>query len=127
MNLHTHPRWNAVRGAMRQLTAVTEAHTATEAEHRFEQLLVRAERSVELTNAAYVAAQILRDSEILSRVEAAYVFCLLFTRHTDDGADAVEAQFHRARGETALAQLVLGDREPYLRVMVEGKQVTVRR
>lgn len=120
------PRWNTVRGVMRQLTALAEARTAVEAERRLEQLLARAEGSIEVRNAAYVAAQVLRDSGVLSRAEAAYVFSELFAFHVEvhpeNGcSDVIEAWFHRARGETALAELLVRDERAYRYLVAEGE------
>ena len=144
------PPWGTVRGAMKMLRAVTEARTEKDAESRLERVLARAEKSAGFTNAAYVAAQVLRDADVLDRAEAIYLFTTLYdlweeeysetdaqyqaclqryvAHETTPGHAAgqeltiddlqrelreigttFEARFHRARGEVALAQLLLRD------------------
>lgn len=67
------PSWSAVRAAMKLLTAVADARTTVQAERRFDQPYFRVQKSIAFTNAAYVAAQVLRDMDVLSQGEPIYV------------------------------------------------------
>jgi hypothetical protein len=84
LDVVTQPPWSAARAAMKLLTAIADARTSDQAERRFDQLMIRAEKSVAFTNAAYLGAQVLRDMDILSRNEATYVFRELFDLRSDE-------------------------------------------
>jgi hypothetical protein len=81
------PRWSTVRAAMKLLTGVADARTTKRAQRRFDQLVTHAEKSIAFTNATYVAAQVLRDMDVLSRKEATYVFRELFDLRYDEYSD----------------------------------------
>jgi hypothetical protein len=156
------PPWSAVRAAIKLLTVVAEARTAEEAEDRFDHLEFCAQKSIAFTNAAYLAAQVLRDMDVLSRNEATYVWRALFELRSDEylqndayhqahlnafvkettarrsvadsetrsdrllnelgtREDVLEARFHCARGEIALAELVLRDADAVISHAVDGE------
>src|SRR5579884_876797 len=82
------PDWKRVRAAMRRLTAVAEAETIEEAEHRLDRFVDRVTMSPEDTEAAFAAAQTLRDLGTFDLAEAACVFDLVYEVAEEDYEDA---------------------------------------
>jgi hypothetical protein len=118
------PRWSAVRAAMKRLTAVADARTTERAQGRFDRLVFRAQKSAAFTEAAYLATQVLRDMDVLSRGEATFVFRELFDLRSDEYSrndPYPEARFHRARGELWLAELLLHDARTAMKLAAEGQ------
>jgi len=144
---------------MRRLTAVAEAETVEEAEHRLDRLVDRVAMSSEDTEAAFAAAQALRDLGTFDLAEAACVFDLLYEAGEEDYEDAdpelqrilktvseigvrtagdlagdlsrlqqavgrrmdqLRAEFHRARGEQVLADMIVGDDAEYRSLTLSG-------
>ncbi len=167
------PPWKRVTAAMKSLAAIADAETQPESERRFEQFLDRAEKSGEYRDAAFAAAQALRDLDTLDAGEAAYLFQSLYdlgsdeyhdndaelqrrlnelvdwTLHAGDAAKQgtaaaqakwheeqlhaaiarrmkeLEAEFHRARGEFGLAEMLLDRPEAYGLLCAEGSLTLV--
>lgn len=84
VDIVTRAPWSAVRAAMRLLTTVADARTTVQAERQFDKLESRAEKSSALADATYVAAQVLRDMDVLSQSEATYVFRGLFDLRSEE-------------------------------------------
>ena len=153
------PDWKRVRSAMRRLTSVVEAETIEEAERGLDRLIDRVTASPENTEAAFAAAQTLRDLGTIDLAEAACVFDLLYEADEEDYEDAdpelqrilktvsraaprseaaaaddikrfhqavsrrmdeLRSEFHRARGEHAIAALILRDEAEYHTLVATG-------
>jgi hypothetical protein len=71
-----------------RLAHVTRARSAPSADDRFDRWLGRAVRSPEATDAAFAAAQQLRDLDEIDAAEAAYVFDSIYDEHSEDFYEA---------------------------------------
>lgn len=105
------PPYKEVVGWMHRLEAVANAVSDREAERRWADLIKATTESREAMDGLFRAAQLLRDSEVITGLEAAWVFGQLYEVHEWPFLDtlglrartALEAGFYEARGETQLA------------------------
>src|SRR5258708_17650798 len=141
------PKW--MRKVARRLTSAVGARYGNLTDIRLDRIWQWASRSSRNIEAAFAAAQMLRDLETIDRAEAAYLFSVLYDRYrrkeNDDlyeaageaFLDGVEIElvraaeraarrttadvFYRERGEEELADLVLHERTLYGQLCADGE------
>lgn len=137
--------------AIRRLTAAVSARSSEAADARLYRFAQTAVRSAKNLDAAFAAVQRLRDLESIDHAEAAYLFGQLFEHHNDieresdepdpDLARALEENvehelimaamgdndlasavaFHRERGESELAEMMVNQADEYSTLCADGQ------
>ena len=137
-----------VAASRRRLEAAVRASTGDAVDQRLERFIDSGARSPKRLDAAFAAAQALRDLEVINADEAAYVLselCSAYVESTSKGNplggksltteaeidralksirrrdQAVMAALHRERGEVALAEMMLADPDAYGTLCAEGE------
>ncbi|HEX4684259.1 MAG TPA: hypothetical protein VH277_16190 [Gemmatimonadaceae bacterium] len=143
--------WPVVQKAMRAIMRGVTTANGSLADERLERITGQlAGSSARFADAAYLAVQILRDLDRIDESEAVYLLDAIcdarMERFEDNDAEyqamllaggpleehisgmmqrrhALEAQYHLARGETALARMIVEDYEAFGQLRAEGEIV----
>jgi hypothetical protein len=123
------PPYREVLRWMRRLAAVANAASDRDAEKAWNCLIGETTDSREAMDGVFRAAQLLRDSEVITDLEAAWVFGQLYEQHEWPFSDSLglrartelEAGFYEARGEVKLAKEFRDNREECWSRWEEGR------